>query len=170
MVERNRVECGCFSLNPTAPELRTLHFQISVSCQIPVLPAPPLLSTCVNNTKDLVTQSRSCSLWYIFHSLINFIQRLWCWDMTFQVIVLVILWVLMGACSSPRIEFVFYLVVQWQGEKTSGLWCHTDPGLNPGLPLTDFGQTTQPLWISLPHLICKMGGSHSTGFCEVCQR
>lgn len=118
--------------------------------------------------KFSATQSRSCSLWYIFHSFIHFIQRPWSWGMTFQVIVFAILWISMGACSSPRIEFVFYLVVQWQGEKTCGLWGHTDPGLSPGLPLTDCGQTTQPLWISFPHLknflICKMRGSHSTGF------
>lgn len=53
-----------------------------------------------------------------------------------------------------------------------GLWGHTDPGLNPSLPLTDSGQSIQPPWISFSHLrnflTCKMRGSPSTGFCEVC--
>lgn len=60
MVERNIVECDCFCLNRTAPELRMLHFQIRVSCQNPVLAAYPLPGTCVNDAEGL-EPTPSCS-------------------------------------------------------------------------------------------------------------
>lgn len=112
------------------------------------------------------TQSRRCSLWYTFYSFHSEALALR-HDLSGHCFSHFAGW--MEVCRSLRSEFVLYLDIQGQGEKTVGFEVIQIQVWVLVLPLTDSGQTTETLRISFPHLknvlVCTMGGRHFTGFC-----
>lgn len=125
--------------NPNSGRSSTTFLGIGAHDDKDLMPTPfekcfaPCSSPCA-------TRSRSCMQPLThFYFFIHFIQRPWCWHVTFQGTLLSFIRFWWKHAAVPGFNLCF-IRGPGAGWKDRGLRGHTDPGWNPGIPLLTRGK------------------------------